>query len=101
MLPTLFVSHGAPTIALQDAPARRFLQGLGASLPRPRAVVAVTAHWETPRSCVGGAPRPEAIHDCGRFDPALFDLHYPAPGNPGLAEQMSDLLCEAGLASSV
>lgn len=46
-LPTIFVSHGSPMLALQDSPARRFLEGLGAALPRPRAVLAVSAHWET------------------------------------------------------
>lgn len=101
MLPALFVSHGAPDIILRDVPARRFLQGLGASLPRPRAVVAVTAHWETPRPAVGATPRPGTIHDFGRFDDRLFEMRYPAPGDPALAERVSDLLCDAGLASEL
>lgn len=101
MLPTIFVSHGAPTLALQDVPARRFLDGLGTGLPRPRAVAAVTAHWETPHPSVGGALRPETVHDFGRFDDRLFALRYPAPGDPALADQVSDLLCGAGLASEV
>jgi 4,5-DOPA dioxygenase extradiol len=99
MLPTLFVSHGAPNLALQDVPARNFLEGLGASLPRPRAVACVTAHWETPKSMVGAASHPKTIHDFGRFDDRLFQMHYPAPGDPALAEKISDLLCAAGLAS--
>lgn len=101
MLPTLSVSHGAPNIVLQDVPARRFLEGLGSTLPRPRAVVAVTAHWETPRSTIGAAPRPETIHDFGRFDDRLFAMRYPAPGDPALADKLSDLLCDAGLPSTV
>lgn len=99
MLPTLFVSHGAPTLALQDAPARRFLQDLGAALPRPRAIVVATAHWETAQPRVGAAPHPATVHDFGRFDPRLFEMRYEAPGAPDLAEQVSDLLRAAGFAS--
>ncbi len=101
MLPSLFVSHGAPTLALHDAPARRFLLGLGASLPRPRAIIAVTAHWETARPALGGAAHPATIHDFGRFDDALFQLRYPAPGDPALAERAAGLLRAAGLAVAV
>jgi len=101
MLPTLFVSHGAPDLVLHDVPARQFLVGLGASLPKPRAVVCITAHWETPYTMVGGAARPPTIHDVGHFDDRLFQIHYPAPGDPVLAEQISGLLHFAGLSNGV
>lgn len=101
MLPAIFVSHGAPTLVLEDAPARRFLADLGQALPRPRAVAAVTAHWETRQPSAGGAARPATIHDFGRFDDRLFQLRYPAPGDPDLADRVSDLLCDAGLPSAV
>jgi len=101
MLPTIFVSHGSPMTVLQDVPARRFLQQIGKDLPRPRAIVAVTAHWETRQASVGGAEHPEMIYDFGGFDPRLFEMHYPAPGEPALAERISDMFCNAGLASRV
>ncbi len=101
MLPTIFVSHGAPTLALQDVPARHFLEGLGASMPRPRAIVAVSAHWETRQPSAGAAMEPGTIHDFGRFDDRLFQMRYPAPGDPALAERVSGLLREAGLNSVV
>lgn len=101
MFAPLFVSHGAPTLALRDAPARRFLAGLGEQISRPRAILCVTAHWETAQPRIGAASAPPTIHDFGRFDDALFDLRYPAPGNPALAEHVSDLLCAAGLPSGV
>lgn len=101
MLPTIFVSHGAPTLALQDVPARHFLEQLGRDLPRPRAIAVVTAHWETRQASVGGAAKPETIHDFGRFDDRLFAMRYTAPGDPALADRMSDLLCAAGLESRV
>ncbi len=74
-LPTLFLSHGSPMLAIQDTPARRFLQGLGATLPRPAAIVVVSAHWETLQApAVSLAPRPETIHDFGGFPRALFEI---------------------------
>ncbi len=98
-LPTLFISHGSPMLALVDSPARRFLQQLGQSLPRPRAIVVVSAHWEA----VGGpavslAPQPETIHDFGGFPRALFEIQYPAPGAPDVAEQAAALLEAGGFA---
>lgn len=94
--PTLFLSHGSPMLALQDSPARRHLQGLGASLGRPQAIVVVSAHWETRGGpAVSLAGRPETIHDFGGFPRALFEITYPAPGAPSVAERAANLL-EAG-----
>jgi len=87
-MPSVFISHGAPTLAIEDAPARRFLCGFGASLPRPRAIVVVSAHWETASVCVTGAARHDVIHDFFGFDEALYRLRYPAPGAPELADDI-------------
>ena len=88
-LPTIFVSHGSPMLALQDSPARRFLQGLGQTLPRPSAIAVVSAHWETAGGpAVSLAIQPETIHDFGGFPQALFDMRYPAPGAPAAAGPM-------------
>ncbi|CAN7371566.1 dioxygenase family protein [Massilia sp. LjRoot122] len=97
-LPTIFLSHGSPMLALRDSPARRFLQDLGSSLGRPRAIVAVSAHWETMGAPgVSLASRPETIHDFGGFPRALFEMRYPAPGAPEAAERAAGLLEAAGI----
>jgi len=93
----LFVSHGAPTLAIQDGPAHRFLKGLGATLPQPRAILVLSAHWETGRPHVMATPAPETIHDFRGFPDALYRITYPAPGDPALAENVAALLREAGL----
>ena len=91
--PSLFLSHGSPMLALQDSPARRFLQGLGKSLERPQAIVVVSAHWETRGdAAVSLAAQPETIHDFGGFPRALFEIEYPAPGAPWAAERVAALL---------
>ena len=97
-LPTIFVSHGSPMLALQDSPARRFLAQLGQSLPRPKAIVVVSAHWETAGApAVSLAKQPDTIHDFGGFPQALFDIRYQAPGAPELAEQAAALFETAGV----
>jgi 4,5-DOPA dioxygenase extradiol len=97
-LPTIFVSHGSPMLALQDSPARRFLQGLGQSLPRPTAIALVSAHWETRGGpTVSLATQPDTIHDFGGFPQALFDMRYPAPGAPAAAERAAALFEAAGI----
>lgn len=96
--PTIFVSHGSPMLALNDSPARRFLQGLGQSLPRPAAIAVVSAHWETRGApAVSLATQPETIHDFGGFPQALFDMQYPAPGAPAVAQRAAALFAAAGI----
>jgi 4,5-DOPA dioxygenase extradiol len=98
-LPTLFVSHGSPMLAVEDSPARRFLQDLGRTLPRPRAILVASAHWESMGGpAVSLAPRPETIHDFGGFPQALYALDYPAPGAPDVADKTASMLEQAGYA---
>ncbi len=96
-LPTLFISHGAPTTALVDSPARRFLLTLGQYVPqKPRAILSVSAHWETAEPRLGAAAQPETIHDFYGFPAPLYQLRYPAPGDPALAVEIAGLLRQAG-----
>jgi 4,5-DOPA dioxygenase extradiol len=90
-MPTVFVSHGSPTLILEDVPARRFLTSLGQHMPRPKAIVAVSAHWDTDRPAVSLAAAPETIHDFYGFPEALYRLRYDAPGAPQLAERVAKL----------
>jgi 4,5-DOPA dioxygenase extradiol len=90
-MPALFVSHGSPTLILEDVPARAFLATLGQQVPRPKAIVAVSAHWNTDKPTVSLAARPETIHDFYGFPDALYRLHYDAPGAPALAARVAEL----------
>ncbi len=89
--PSVFLSHGAPTLVIEDSPGRDFLATLGRKLGKPTAVIAVSAHWTTRVPAVGGAARPDTVHDFHGFPKALYDLRYPAPGAPALAERVRDL----------
>jgi 4,5-DOPA dioxygenase extradiol len=95
-LPTLFISHGAPTFALEPGLAGPRLTELGRQLPKPEAVLVVSPHWLTYAPRVSMATEPETIHDFGGFDPALYRLNYPAKGHPDLAERTLQHLRNAG-----
>ncbi|MBM3571032.1 MAG: dioxygenase [Alphaproteobacteria bacterium] len=97
MLPSIFVSHGAPTLPLEDAPAREFLRDLGRGRTRPNAILCVSAHWETDEPAVSEVERPATIHDFYGFPQALYRLTYPAPGAPALARRVAGLVNRAGL----
>ena len=101
MQPSLFVSHGSPMLALTETPARKFLAGLPATLGRPRAILAVSAHWETAAPMVNAVTRNETIHDFFGFPRALYELSYPAPGDGALAQRIADLLGKAGFTTGI
>ena len=100
--PAVFVSHGAPSLVIEPAdPTHLFLQGLGRTLGKPRAVVCVSAHWETARPSVGAAEQPSTIHDFHGFPAPLYDLRYPAPGDPALATRVAAMLQGAALPAAL
>lgn len=90
--PTLFVSHGAPTITIDESPARDFLRQLGNDIGRPKAIVCISAHWTTAEPRVTMHPQPGMIYDFGGFPDELYSLNYPAPGDPVLAKRVLSLL---------
>jgi 4,5-DOPA dioxygenase extradiol len=96
-LPALFVTHGAPTLVVDDAPGRDFLADLGRKTGIPDAILCVSAHWERPRPGVSTAERPETIHDFYGFPQPLYELAYPAPGAPAVAARAAALIRDAGL----
>lgn len=102
-LPSIFVSHGSPMIALEPGAAGAFMQRLGpaidATFGRPKAIVAVSAHTAARAPVLLAGAKHEAVYDFGNFDPKLFTLRYDAPGAPALAERVGALLQSAGLAS--
>ena len=99
--PAIFVSHGSPMLMFEPVPARAFLGELGAGLGRPKAIVAVSAHWETASARASIVERPPTIHDFGGFPDELYQVQYPAPGAPDVARRAVGLLGEAGLAAAV
>lgn len=91
-IPALFLGHGSPMNVLDDNRWTRAWSALGETLPRPRAIVAISAHWVTSGVQVTAMAQPETIHDFRGFPQALYDINYPADGSPALAQEVAELL---------
>jgi 4,5-DOPA dioxygenase extradiol len=99
--PVLFVSHGAPTLLLETrSPTYAFLSQLARDLPRPKAVLAVSAHWATAQPMVSAAAAPQTIHDFSGFPEELYRLRYEPPGAPAVAARVVELLTAGGMPAS-
>lgn len=98
-MPVLFLGHGSPMNAIEDNVFARGWRETGANLPRPSAILCISAHWETKGTWVTAMEKPKTIHDFGGFPRALYDVQYPAPGSPATAEAVSAALTpvDAGL----
>jgi 4,5-DOPA dioxygenase extradiol len=94
--PVVFFGHGNPMNAIEDNAYARAWSSLGAQLPRPRAIVAISAHWYVPATLVTANAHPRTIHDFGGFPRELYAVQYPAPGDLGLAGRITELLVNFG-----
>jgi len=91
-MPVLFVGHGSPMNAIEDNLFSRNWRSLASQLPRPAAILAVSAHWCTEGICLSDADQPETIHDMYGFPRELYQVEYPAPGAPALAATTKALI---------
>lgn len=91
-LPTLFISHGAPNMILHGGRTHDFLKDLGRSLEKPKAILVVSAHWETEVPMLTAHPHPQTIHDFYGFEPEMYRINYPADGFPEMAWKAGALI---------
>jgi 4,5-DOPA dioxygenase extradiol len=101
MLPSVFISHGSPMHALEPGAAGEAWKALAQRLPRPKAIVIASAHWETNLPMLTGSDKPQTIHDFYNFPEPLYRLRYPAPGAPEVARRAQALLKNAGFTAAI
>jgi len=100
-LPSAFISHGSPMHALEPGAAGKAWAALGRRLPKPRAILIASAHWETNVPMLTGSAKPETIHDFSGFPEPLYRLRYPVAGAPDVAQRALGLLKEAGFTAAI
>ena len=101
MQPSLFISHGAPDVAITPSPVRDFLINFGKEHPRPDAIIIASAHYETLAPEIGAAAEPATIYDFGGFQPELYEMRYRTEGDPELAERVRGVFASEGIEASL
>ncbi|MEI6412350.1 MAG: 4,5-DOPA dioxygenase extradiol [Bacteroidota bacterium] len=92
LMPVLFVGHGSPMNAIEDNEFTKAWKSVAGTIPKPKVILCVSAHWLTKGTFVTAMPHPETIHDFGGFPKALFDVEYPAPGSPSFAKDLVETI---------
>ena len=97
-MPVIFFGHGNPMNAIEDNPWARAWSAIGSALPLPKGILSISAHWYLPLTAVTAMQEPRTIHDFGGYPRSLFEVQYPAPGSPDLAQRVADLLAPTQVA---